>query len=52
MSGLPAAHHGGRAASWTVNPWDSQFLDALDYQWREVAIPFWRTSRRGRATPT
>ena len=42
MSGLPAAHDGGRAASWTVNPWDSQFLDALDYQWREVAIPFWK----------
>ncbi len=42
MSGLPAAHAGGRAASWTVNPWDSQFLDALDYQWRRVAIPFWK----------
>jgi len=42
MSGLPAAHAGGRAASWTVNPWDSQFLDVLDYQWREVAVPFWR----------
>ena len=42
MSGLPAAHEGGRAASWTVNPWDSQFLDALDYQWRRVAIPFWK----------
>jgi sugar phosphate isomerase/epimerase len=41
MSGLPAAHPGGRAASWVVNPWDSQYLDVLDYQWREVAIPFW-----------
>jgi len=42
MSGLPAAHDGGRAASWVVNPWDSQFLDTLDYQWKEVAIPFWK----------
>jgi len=25
-----------------VNPWDSQFLDALDYQWQQVAIPFWK----------
>jgi predicted dehydrogenase len=41
MSGLPAAHPGGRAASWVVNPWDSQFLDTLDYQWRDVVIPFW-----------
>ena len=42
MSGLPAAHPGGLAASWVVNPWDSQFLDTLDYQWQEVAIPFWK----------
>jgi sugar phosphate isomerase/epimerase len=41
MSGLPAAHPGGRAASWVVNPWDSQYLDVLDYQWKEVAVPFW-----------
>jgi sugar phosphate isomerase/epimerase len=42
MSGLPAAHEGGRAASWVVNPWDSQYLDTLDYQWRQVVIPFWK----------
>jgi sugar phosphate isomerase/epimerase len=41
MSGLPAAHPGGQAACWVVNPWDSQFLDVLDYQWRAVVIPFW-----------
>jgi len=42
MSGLPAAHAGGRAPSWTVLPWDSVYLDAMDYQWQEVAIPFWK----------
>jgi sugar phosphate isomerase/epimerase len=42
MSGSPAAHQGGRYPSWVVNPWDSQYLDVLDYQWNEVAIPFWR----------
>jgi sugar phosphate isomerase/epimerase len=42
MSGLPAAHEGGRYPSWVVNPWDSQYLDVLDYQWQEVAIPFWQ----------
>lgn len=42
MSGLPAAHQDGRAASWVVNPWGSQFLDSLDYQWQQVAIPFWK----------
>jgi sugar phosphate isomerase/epimerase len=42
MSGLPASEPGGRLPSWTVEPWHSVFLDALDYQWREVAIPYWR----------
>jgi sugar phosphate isomerase/epimerase len=42
MSGLPAPHPGGRYPSWVVNPWDSQYLDVLDYQWREVVIPFWK----------
>jgi len=42
MSGLPAGEPGGRTANWVVNPWDSQFLDILDYQWQRVAVPFWK----------
>jgi sugar phosphate isomerase/epimerase len=42
MSGLPGSHPGCPTANWVVNPWDSQFLDILDYQWNEVAVPFWR----------
>jgi len=42
MSGLPAAHPGGSSPSWTVLPWDSVYLDAQDYQWKEVVIPFWK----------
>ncbi len=42
MSGLPGGHPGCTTANWVVNPWDSQWLDALDHQWNEVAIPFWR----------
>jgi sugar phosphate isomerase/epimerase len=41
MSGLPAAHPGGRRPSWVVSPWDSQYLDVLDYQWQDVVVPFW-----------
>lgn len=41
MSGLPGAHPGATSPSWTVVPWDSIYLDTLDYQWREIAIPFW-----------
>lgn len=42
MSGLPGGHPGARTANWVVNPWDSQYLDILDYQWAEVAVPFWK----------
>ena len=41
MSGLPGSEPGARYPSWVVNPWDSQYLDVLDYQWKEVVIPFW-----------
>jgi sugar phosphate isomerase/epimerase len=42
MSGLPAGEPGGTTANWVVNPWDSQYLDILDHQWRQVAVPFWK----------
>lgn len=42
MSGLPASDPGGRLSSWSVLPWDSAHLDALDYQWNELAIPYWK----------
>jgi sugar phosphate isomerase/epimerase len=42
MSGLPAGEPGGTVANWVVNPWDSQYLDVLDHQWRDVAVPFWK----------
>jgi len=41
MSGLPAGHSGGEKPSWNVIPWDSSYLEALDYQWNDVAVPFW-----------
>jgi sugar phosphate isomerase/epimerase len=42
MSGLPAGEPAGTVANWVVNPWDSQYMDILDYQWKEVAVPFWK----------
>src|SRR3954451_16175089 len=42
MSGLPAAHPRGRWPAWHVNPWDSGYLDSLEYQWDDAAVPFWR----------
>ena len=42
MSGLPAADPGGTRPSWTVIPWDSVYKETLDYQWNDVAVPFWK----------
>jgi sugar phosphate isomerase/epimerase len=41
MSGLPGTDAGATLPSWTVLPWESSSLDARDYQWNEVAIPYW-----------
>lgn len=42
MSGLPGTQSGASLPSWTVLPWESASLDARDYQWNEVAIPYWK----------
>jgi sugar phosphate isomerase/epimerase len=42
MSGLPAGDPDGQWPAWHVNPWDSGYLDSLQYQWDDVAVPFWR----------
>lgn len=42
MSGQPGAHPGCPAPSWVVEPWHSAYTDVLEYQWNEVAEPFWR----------
>lgn len=42
MSGLPGSDPQASYASWVVNPWSSEYLDVLDYQWADVAVPFWK----------
>lgn len=45
MSGLPPASPGDRIPNWityTVS-WPPTLKDCLDYQWYEVAIPYWRS---------
>ncbi|MET8249400.1 sugar phosphate isomerase/epimerase [Streptomyces sp. NPDC005202] len=42
MSGLPAGEPGGRTPAWNVYPWHSAYLDSLEYQWDQVAVPFWQ----------
>lgn len=42
MSGLPGGEPGASVPNWIVNAWNSGSLDVLDYQWDEVAVPFWK----------
>ena len=42
MSGLPGTDATATLPSWTVLPWESSSLDARDYQWNDVALPYWK----------
>ena len=41
MSGLPGAR-GDSTPNWITTSWPPETLKVLDYQWNEVAIPFWK----------
>ncbi|HQF72087.1 MAG TPA: sugar phosphate isomerase/epimerase, partial [Promineifilum sp.] len=42
FAGLPAGAPGDTSPNWVTCPWPPDFLRMLDYQWNEVAIPYWR----------
>ncbi len=42
FSGLPGGATGDAMPNWVTCPWPPHFLDILDYQWNEVAIPYWQ----------
>jgi sugar phosphate isomerase/epimerase len=41
FGGLPAGRPGDTGPNWITCPWPPYFLEMLDYQWNEVAIPYW-----------
>jgi Sugar phosphate isomerases/epimerases len=42
MSGLPGTPSGGVTPNWAIALWQSEFVDMLDWQWSNVALPYWR----------
>ncbi len=42
FSGLPGGAPGDKSPNWVVAPWPEDHLNALNYQWNEVAIPYWK----------
>jgi DNA-(apurinic or apyrimidinic site) lyase len=41
FSGLPAGGPDDEVPNWVTAPWPNEHLDALEYQWNDVAIPYW-----------
>jgi len=46
FSGLPAGAPGDKTPAWVTAPWPPEHLDALKYQWDEVAIPYWTEAHK------
>ena len=42
FSGCPGDHSGAKYPNWVTCPWPNDFGEILDYQWNEVAIPYWK----------
>jgi len=42
VSGLPAGRAGDSSPNWVTCPWPPHNQAMLDYQWNQVAIPYWR----------
>ncbi len=46
LSGCPAGAPGDKMPNWVTCPWPPHFLEILDYQWNQVAIPYWKEAAR------
>ena len=41
FSGCPGDSEGAKHPNWIATPWPPEFLDVLDWQWEQKAIPYW-----------
>jgi sugar phosphate isomerase/epimerase len=46
FAGLPAGAAGDTMPNWVTCPWPPYFLEILDYQWNQVAIPYWKEAAK------
>ncbi len=42
FSGCPGDADGARHPNWVTTPWPPEFLEILEWQWDQKAIPYWR----------
>jgi sugar phosphate isomerase/epimerase len=45
FSGCPGDHADARHPNWVTCAWPPEYLDVLDWQWQERAIPYWIEER-------
>ncbi|HEX9048199.1 MAG TPA: sugar phosphate isomerase/epimerase, partial [Verrucomicrobiae bacterium] len=41
FSGCPGGAPGDTRPNWVTCPWPPEYLEMLDYQWKEAVIPYW-----------
>ena len=41
FAGCPGDSDDARHPNWVTTPWPPEFLDVLEWQWQEKAIPYW-----------
>jgi sugar phosphate isomerase/epimerase len=46
FSGCPAADSRGTQPAWIVSPWPPEFAAALEWQWKERVIPYWKAAAK------
>lgn len=46
FSGCPGDHEGARYPNWVTCPWPEDYLTVLQWQWEQVAIPYWQEEAR------
>lgn len=42
FSGCPGDHEGAKYPNWVTCAWPDDYLKILDYQWKEVLVPYWK----------
>ncbi|SRR5579872_200752 len=42
FSGCPGGLDGGTSPNWVTCAWPPEYQEALDWQWREMVIPYWQ----------
>ncbi len=46
FSGCPAGSETDKVPNWVTAPWPEDMLEALEYQWKQVAIPYWKAENK------